>query len=335
MGINKLEDLWLQQHDIMIPKLSINQAEYLLRFHRDLERIRIDNDMCFANVIKCIRRSSDETVAIKILTIPQHQQKNGIPSTILNHASSLRDLNHDNIVRLLQILSTEEDVYLVFDHVDLNLERYITNHLPSIATFERCVLYQALSGLTYLHSHHIVHTDINPFNILVECHLDDESSPTVKLCGIPAPKTSIHKARPNYTAPELLMGSTNYSTAADIWSMGCIFAHIIKRRPLFNNLDEHGVLAEIFCLFGTPTEETWPRVSSICNFLQEFNPPVQPKDLAKEFPSLGPTGLDLLSRMLCLCPNGRISANEALDHPYLQLFSNGEISPYEALAYPF
>ncbi|XP_058763095.1 zinc transporter 1-like, partial [Vicia villosa] len=106
------------------------------------------------------------------------------------------------------------------------------------------------------------------------------------------------KARPNYTAPELLMGSTNYSAAADVWSLGYIFAHIIKRRPLFNNLDEHGVLAEIFCLFGTPTEETWPRVSSICNFLQEFNPPIQPKDLAKEFPSLGPTGLDLLSSLM-------------------------------------
>ncbi|KAL5057284.1 hypothetical protein RYX36_028888, partial [Vicia faba] len=292
VGINKLEDLRLQQFDTMIPKLSPNQAEFLLRFHRDLQRVRIDTDLCSGDAIKCIQRCSNETVAIKILTIPQEQKHNGIPSTILNHVSILKGLNHPNIVRLFQILATEEDVYLVFDHVNLNLERYITNPMIGIATFETSILSQALSGLAYLHSHNILHTDINPFNVLIEYHPDE--SPVVKLCGIRAPKTSLH-AHPSYTAPELLMGSTNYSTAADIWSMGCIFARIIKRQPLFNDIDKLRVLAEIFCLFGTPTEQTWPGVSSICNFIQAFNPPIQPKDLAEEFPSLEPDGLDLLS----------------------------------------
>lgn len=81
------------------PKLSTNQAEFLFRFYRDLERVRIDTLSCFGNVISCIQRFSNERVAVKILTIPQDQIINGIPSSILNHASILKDLDHPNIVR--------------------------------------------------------------------------------------------------------------------------------------------------------------------------------------------------------------------------------------------
>ncbi|XP_045832197.1 cyclin-dependent kinase B1-1-like [Trifolium pratense] len=115
---------------------------------------------------------------------------------------------------------------------------------------------------------------------------------------------------PCYKAPELLLGFTNY-----IWSMGCIFAEMIKFQPLFIGNDGPKILTEIFCLLGMPTEENWPGVASMCSFIEfeAFDPPIKPKDLAAEFPKLEPDGLDLLSKMLCLCPNSRISAEEADD----------------------
>ncbi|KAI5420451.1 hypothetical protein KIW84_044302, partial [Lathyrus oleraceus] len=106
----------------------------------------------------------------------------------LNHVSIFKDLNHPNIVRLLKVLATDEDVYLVFENVHLNFKRFITNPMLSLETFERSVLRQALSGLAY--SHNIVHTDIKPYNLLFEYHHGE--APTVKLCNIREPKTCIN-----------------------------------------------------------------------------------------------------------------------------------------------
>lgn len=96
-----------------------------------------------------------------------------------------------------------------------------------------------------------------------------------------------------YRAPEILLGSRHYSTPVDVWSVGCIFAEMVNQRPLFPGDSEIDELFKIFRVLGTPSEETWPGVTSLPDFKSAF-PKWPPKDLKTVVPNLGSAGLDLL-----------------------------------------
>ncbi|THG11147.1 hypothetical protein TEA_016390 [Camellia sinensis var. sinensis] len=117
-----------------------------------------------------------------------------------------------------------------------------------------------------------------------------------------------------YRAPEVLLGSTHYSTAVDMWSVGCIFAEMARRQALFPGDSEFQQLLHIFRLLGTPTDKQWPGVSSLRDW--HVYPQWEAQNLARAVPSLGPDGVDLLSKMLKYDPAERISAKAALDHPF-------------------
>jgi serine/threonine protein kinase len=118
-----------------------------------------------------------------------------------------------------------------------------------------------------------------------------------------------------YRSPEILLGGKQYATAVDIWSIGCIFAEMVSLAPLFPGDSEIDELFRIFRALGTPTEELWPGVSAYRDFKPTF-PKWSPQPLSKFCPDLCPEGLDMLAKMLIYEPGKRISASEALKHPY-------------------
>ncbi|XP_022862523.1 cell division control protein 2 homolog A-like [Olea europaea var. sylvestris] len=120
-----------------------------------------------------------------------------------------------------------------------------------------------------------------------------------------------------YRAPEILLGSRHYSTPVDVWSVGCIFAEMVNRRPLFPGDSEIDELFRIFRVMGTPNEDTWPGVSSLPDFKSAF-PKWPRKDIAAVVPNLDAAGLDLLVKMLSLDPSRRITARSALEHEYFK-----------------
>lgn len=120
-----------------------------------------------------------------------------------------------------------------------------------------------------------------------------------------------------YRCPEILLGQETYSTAVDVWSAGCIFAEMASGRPLFTGDSEIDQLFRIFQHLGTPTASAWPEFSSLPDYIDTF-PQFRKKTWESIAPNMCNEGRDLLAKMLVYNPSQRISAEEALSHPYFQ-----------------
>ena len=119
-------------------------------------------------------------------------------------------------------------------------------------------------------------------------------------------------------APEILLGATTYSTAVDMWSVGCIFAELLLKEPLFQAKGEIELISMIFKLLGPPTNQTWPEYSTLPLAKTISLPAPHPPQLRQKFRYITDAGLDLLSQLLTYDPERRITAEEALKHPYFR-----------------
>lgn len=271
-------------------------------------------------VYKARDRVTNETIALKKIRLEQEDE--GVPSTAIREISLLKEMQHRNIVRLQDVVHSDKRLYLVFEYLDLDLKKHMDSS-PEFIKDPRQVkmfLYQMLCGIAYCHSHRVLHRDLKPQNLLI-----DRRTNSLKLAdfglarafGIPV-RTFTHEVVTLwYRAPEILLGSRHYSTPVDVWSVGCIFAEMANRRPLFPGDSEIDELFKIFRILGTPNEDTWPGVTSLPDFKSTF-PRWPSKDLATVVPNLEPAGLDLLNSMLCLDPTKRITARSAVEHEYFK-----------------
>ena len=100
-----------------------------------------------------------------------------------------------------------------------------------------------------------------------------------------------------------------------MWSIGLIFYEMAHRKPLFAGDCEIDQIFKIFQMYGTPTEKTWPGITKLPEFKLTF-PQFKPKGLECYNKNIDPLGLDLLSKMIQQDPCKRISAKQALHHPY-------------------
>ena len=180
-------------------------------------------------------------------------------------------------------------------------------------------LYQLLKGVMYCHQHLILHRDLKPQNLLInesgELKLADFG--LARAFGIPVRSYTHEVVTLWYRAPEVLMESTRYSTPLDIWSVGCIFTEMATGRPLFPGSGDQDQLVRIFKILGTPTTTTWPSIVDTPAFKRGWDMQAHPaQSLAALVPTMDPAAIDLLDKMLKYEPSQRISAKDALSHPY-------------------
>ncbi|KAL7120766.1 hypothetical protein ACP275_02G142500 [Erythranthe tilingii] len=273
-------------------------------------------------VFMCNDEVTDSVVAVKWIPFAS----SGEGQLVLREIAVLKKLNqsnHDNIVRLLDVVEQKGGANLVFEYMERNLSNAI--YSPVELDFSRhikSILFQILEGVSHCHSQKVIHRDVKPMNLLI-----DSENTIVKLADfgaaitsdVPLILTPTTAGTLQYKAPELLMAAS-YSNAVDMWAVGCIFAEMVRRRPLFGFLNAKAVMREIIRIFGFPEEREWPGVilCMVWLFGESQCPRKASKKLADLVPSLEPEGLDLLSKMLCLYPRKRITADEALQHPYLR-----------------
>lgn len=268
-------------------------------------------------VYKAKDRNTGETIALKKIRLEAEDE--GVPSTAIREISLLKELAHPNVVSLLDVVHSEAKLYLVFEYLDQDLKKYMDSvDGPLSGMLVKSYLYQLLRGIAFCHSHRVLHRDLKPQNLLIDRNgaLKLADFGLARAFGIPV-RTYTHEVVTLwYRAPEILLGSRHYSTPVDMWSIGCIFAEMANKKPLFPGDSEIDELFRIFRTLGTPTDDTWPGVSQLPDYKATF-PKWPATSLAKVCKSLDDDGLDLLSKMLIYDPSRRISAKESLTHSYI------------------
>eukprot|EP00826_Nyctotherus_ovalis_P059481 TRINITY_DN8274_c0_g1_i9.p1 TRINITY_DN8274_c0_g1~~TRINITY_DN8274_c0_g1_i9.p1 ORF type:complete len:314 (-),score=106.80 TRINITY_DN8274_c0_g1_i9:79-1020(-) len=271
-------------------------------------------------VYKGCDTQTGETIAVKRIKIEVENE--GIPSTAIREIALLREIEHENVIKLKDVITSDQKLYLILEFVDRDLKLYLEQYGSKENLNPKLIkwfMVQLLRGISACHSRRIMHRDLKPQNILIDKNnnLKITDFGLARVFSIPIRPYTHEVVTLWYRAPEILLGSAEYSTPVDIWSAGCIFAELFNKQPLFMGDSEIDQLYRIFRTMGTPTETIWPGVSSLKDYKTTF-PNWHAIPLNKLIPTAEPAALDLISKMLVYDPTQRLSAKAALEHPYLK-----------------
>lgn len=257
---------------------------------------------------------------------------------IIREMRLLRTMKHDGVLNVINIDDPEDyksfnDVYIVTELMDTDLNKLIRQSTNLLNSQRKYFAYHILRALKYIHSANIFHRDLKPANILVSASCD------IKICDFGLARyvdpDEVKDANMTeyvvtrwYRAPELLLATEEYSAAIDMWSAGCILAELYYGKPLFPGCDVKNQLEQICRKLGKPTAEEIEMIPNrrAREFMEKM-PSWNKKDFRMLMGSGGKTGaneqvddaaIDLVERLLKFDPAKRLTAAEALEHPYVQ-----------------
>ncbi|GFE55807.1 kinase domain containing protein protein [Babesia ovis] len=289
-------------------------------------------------------------VALKKLKL--NEDREGFPKSAIREIVLLNSLKHQNIVNLLGIAHSQSDsesgkdhVWMVFEYLPFDLSGYIealrdptekrdklTKPLMWLSIGEiKSIMLQLLQAVYFCHRNNVLHRDLKTANLLMN------HDGTIKLADFglarvcPTGKGMLTNRVVTlwYRPPELLLGSDNYDSGVDMWSVGCIMAELVCGSHIFAADKESVILKMIAERLGLPNESDLKFLRTLPLWNEPFANPLHPekqssivtrkKEFEKTFKvtnELGEEGWDLLRQLFAWSPGNRISARKALQHPW-------------------
>ncbi|TEB23787.1 kinase-like protein [Coprinellus micaceus] len=265
----------------------------------------------------------------------------GISQSAIREIALNREINHQNVVALREVILEDKSIYMVFEYAEHDFLQVIHHHFQTIRTpipppVLKSLIYQLLNGLIYLHTAHILHRDLKPANILITSQgvVKIGDLGLARLCSSPLqPLVSGDKVVVTiwYRAPELLLGAKHYNKAIDCWAIGCVMAELASLRPIFKGeeakLDskknvpfQKDQMLKILDILGTPNEKDWPGLVDMPEYhnlkrLDHYGFRLQSWCQSRQ----GLTGkdnaaYDLLRKLFMYDPDHRLTAEQAIQH---------------------
>ncbi|OHT06937.1 CMGC family protein kinase [Tritrichomonas foetus] len=308
----------LLQHQI----IQILQAETQDRYNL----MSVIGHGAYGIVVSAQNKITQQPVAIKRVERIFESVADG--KRILREIRILSHLKHENITNLIDVsaipdFSNFSALIVVLDLMETDLAHVIKNNPQLQPGHHRYFIYQVLRGLKYIHSANIIHRDLKPSNLLVN------SDSSLKICDFGLARVAEQQEKTEflseyvatrwYRAPEVLLNYSSYGPAIDVWSVGCILAELMLRRPIFPGQNTYQQLEMINEVLGSPTDDdlrdcTNKKAYAFIKSLQQ-KPGIPFNHI---FPNAPPDEVDLLSKMLTWDPTKRITVEQALEHVFLQ-----------------
>ncbi|KAL3511414.1 hypothetical protein ACH5RR_030815 [Cinchona calisaya] len=294
----------------------------------EFERLNKIDEGTYGVVYRARDKKTGEIVALK--KVKMDREREGFPLTSLREINILLSFHHSSIVDVKEVVvgSSLDSIFMVMEYMEHDLKGLMeTMKQPFSQSEVKCLMLQLLEGVKYLHDNWVLHRDLKTSNILLN------NRGELKICDFGLARQYGSPLKPYthlvvtlwYRAPELLLGAKQYSTAIDMWSLGCIMAELLAKQPLFNGKTEFDQLDKIFKILGTPNETIWPGFPKLpgvkVNFVKHQYNQLRTKFPPTSFrgsPVLSDAGFDLLNRLLTYDPEKRITAEDALNHPWFR-----------------
>lgn len=273
-------------------------------------------DGTFGSVWRAINKQTGEVVAIKKMKRKYYSWEECLN---LREVKSLRKMNHPNIVKLKEVFRENDILYFVFEYMECNLYQLMKDRLKLFSETEvRNWCFQVFQGLAYMHRRGYFHRDLKPENLLV-------TKDVIKIADFglareinSQPPYTEYVSTRWYRAPEVLLQSSTYGSAVDMWAMGAIMAELFTLRPLFPGSSEADEIYKICSVMGSPTWNSWAEGLKLANAINYQFPQFSSIHLSVLIPSASEDAISLITSLCSWDPCKRPTALEALQHPFFQ-----------------